>query len=181
MSLADRVRGMVSRAVVSLVNDAYKMQALQVTLQADQTPDDAEHFQHYGLTSVPFAGAEGIALAVGGSTGHTVVINVDDRRYRVKALATGEVCLYDDLGHKVYLTRAGIVVDGGGQTIRLTNAPLVKVETNLQVTGSITAGGNVSVTGSVAATGNMTGAGVSLQTHVHGGVQPGGGSTGTPV
>lgn len=122
--LMARVRGMISRAVVSLVNDATKLQALQVTLLADQVPDDAEHFQHYGLTSVPMPGAEGIALAIGASIGHTVVINVDDRRYRLKGLPAGEVALYDDLGHKVHLTRNGIVIDGGGHPLAIVNVPI---------------------------------------------------------
>jgi phage baseplate assembly protein V len=169
MSMGDRVRGMISRAVISLVNDAAKLQALQVTMMADQTPDDVERFQTYGHTSVPHPGAEGIGLAIGGSTGHTVVICVDDRRYRVKGLQGGEVALYDDLGHKVYLTRDGIVVDGAGQDIRFVNAPTVRVETDLHVTGEITAVGDV------------TGAGISLQTHKHGGVVAGGAQTGTPV
>lgn len=132
--LAARVRGMISRAVVSLVNDALKMQGLQVTLMADQTPDDAEHFQHYGFTSVPLPGAEGIALAVGGSTGHTVVINVDDRRYRIKPMQGGEVCLYDDQGQKVHLTRTGIVIDGAGKPIVVQNTPTVTVNASASVT-----------------------------------------------
>jgi phage baseplate assembly protein V len=151
--LAARVRGMISRAVVSLVNDALKMQALQVTMMAGQTPDDAEHFQHYGFTSVPLPGAEGIALAVGGSTGHTVVINVDDRRYRIKPMPGGEVCLYDDLEHKVHLTRDGIVIDGAGQIVRITNTPLTKVESDMQVTGNLQVDGDTAITGDT----NMTG------------------------
>lgn len=160
---------MIGRAIVSLVNDATKMQALQVTIMAGQTPDDVEHFQHYGFTSVPKTGAEGIALAIGGSTGHTVVINVDDRRFRLKALQGGEVALYDDLGHKVHLTRDGIVIDGAGQDIRFINAPTVRVETNLHVVGAITA------------TGDITAGAISLQTHRHSGVTAGGAQTGTPV
>lgn len=141
-----RVRGMVSRAVLSLVNDSLKLQGVQITLLADQVADDAEHFQHYGFTSSPFPGAEGIALAVGGNTGHTVVINIDDRRYRLKTLAPGEVALYDDLGHVVRLTRAGIVVDGGGHLVTLTNLAKLRVLASIEATGEIkdncdTAGG----------------------------------------
>lgn len=169
MSTADRVRGMISRAVVGLVNDAFKLQGLQVTIMAGQTPDDVERFQNYGLTSVPHSGAEGIALAIGGSTGHTVVIAVDDRRFRLTGLQGGEVALYDDLGHKVHLTRDGIVLDGAGQDIRLINTPTVRVEADFHVTGEITAVGDV------------TGAGISLATHKHGGVMAGGSETGTPV
>lgn len=132
-----RVRGMIARAVLNLVNDATKLQALQVTLLADQVPDDVEHFQHYGFTSVPHAGAEGIALAIGGSTGNTVVINVDDRRYRLKALSDGEVALYDDLGHKVHLTRDGIVIDGAGQLVTMVNLTKLRVEADIDATGQI--------------------------------------------
>ena len=136
--LMARVRGMVSRAVVNLVNDGAKLQALQVTLLADQVPDDVEHFQHYGCTSVPLPGAEGIALAVGGSTGHTVVINVDDRRYRLTGLRAGEVALYDDLGHKIHLTRDGIVIDGAGHPVTMVNLTKLRVEADIEATGDIT-------------------------------------------
>lgn len=132
-----RVRGMIARAVLNLVNDATKLQAVQVTLLADQVPDDVEHFQHYGFTSVPHAGAEGIALAIGGSTGNTVVINVDDRRYRLKALPDGEVALYDDLGHKVHLTRDGIVIDGAGQLVTMVNLAKLRVEADIDATGQV--------------------------------------------
>lgn len=137
MSIAERVRGMIGRAIVNLVNDAAKMQSLQATIFAEQTPDDLEHFQHYGYTSVPLPGAEGIALALGGSTGNTVVINVDDRRYRLKGLKDGEVALYDDLGHKVHLTRDGIVIDGAGQPVKMVNLTKLRVEADLEATGQI--------------------------------------------
>jgi phage baseplate assembly protein V len=128
---------MVSRAVVGVVNDAFKLQGVQVTLQAGRAPDDAEHFQHYGFTSVPHTGAEGIGLAVGGSTGHIVVINVDDRRYRLKNLRNGEVALYDDLGHKVHLTRNGIVIDGAAHPVHIVNLTKLRVEADIEATGDI--------------------------------------------
>lgn len=137
MSVADRVRGMIGRAIINLVNDASKMQSVQATIFAEQTPDDLEHFQHYGLTSVPLPGAEGLALALGGSTGNTVVINVDDRRYRLKGLQGGEVALYDDLGHKVHLTRNGIVIDGAGHLVKLVNLSKLRVEADIDAVGQI--------------------------------------------
>ena len=135
--LMARVRGMVGRAVINLVNDATRLQALQVTMMADQVADDVERFQQYGVTSVPLPGAEGIALAVGGSTAHTVVISVDDRRYRLTGLQGGEVALYDDLGHKVHLTRNGIVIDGAGQQVTMMNLSKLRVEAGIESTGAI--------------------------------------------
>lgn len=135
--LVARLRGMVSRAVVGLVMDGAKLQGLQVTILADQSADEVEHFQHYGFTSVPLPGAEGIALAVGGSRAHTVVINVDDRRYRLKSLRPGEVAIYDDLDKAVHLTRDGMVLDGGGQQVTIKNTPKVRIEADLESTGNI--------------------------------------------
>lgn len=136
-ALSSRVRGMIGRAIVGLVNDAMKMQSLQVTIMAGQTPDDVERFQNYGHTSVPLPGAESIALAIGGSTGHTVVIAVDDRRFRLTGLQGGEVALYDDLGHKVHLTRDGIVLDGAGHLVKMVNLEKLRVESDIDATGQI--------------------------------------------
>lgn len=132
-----RVRGMITRAVTGPANDAPKMQTIQVELYANETPDDLEHFQPFGFTSVPHPGAEGIALAVGGSRGHTVLINVDDRRYRLKGLQGGEVALYDDLGHTIHLTRNGIVIDGGGHQVTMRNLEKLRVEASIEATGEI--------------------------------------------
>lgn len=189
MSLAERVRGMVSRCVVNLVSDAFKLQALQVTMMADQTADDVEHYQHYGFTSVPLPGAEGVALAVGGSTGHTLVINVDDRRYRLRGLPGGEVALYDDQGQKVHLTRGGIVIDGAGKPVSITNTPSVTMTTpQVTCTGHLTVGGNLAVVGNTSMAGNLGVAGPSFthqggnigNGHTHGGVQDGPDRSGLP-
>lgn len=165
--LAGRVRLAIGRAVLGLVNDATRLQAVQVQVREGEVRDDAEHFQHYGFTSVPLPGAEGIALAVGGSTDHLVVLNLDDRRHRPTGLAAGEVCLYTKWGDVIKLRESGIeIVHASRVTI---TAPLVQVNGNLQVSGTIVAAGNV------------TGAGISLQTHTHGGVASGGSATSGPL
>lgn len=46
--------------------------------------------------------------------------------------------------------------------------------------GTIEIKGNTTILGSLTVTGDVVGAGKSLSTHTHGGVQTGGGSTGTP-
>jgi len=158
--LRRRLSHLVLRAVVKLIDDAHTLQGLQVTLLDGEVADEVERFQQYGLTSHPKPGAEGIALAVGGKRTHTVVINVDDRRYRLKGLAEGEVALYDDLGQQVYLKRTGMELISS-QQITL-NTP------------------SVHCTGDVAVDGDVVASGISLVSHTHGGVTPGAGSTGVP-
>lgn len=135
--IGNRVRLMVARAVIGLVNDAAMLQAVQVQLRADEVRDRAERFQNYGHTSVPLAGAEGIAVAVGGSTDHMVVIVVDDRRHRPRNLEPGESALYDDLGQMVHITRDGIFIRGAGKAVTITDAAKVRIETDLEVTGQV--------------------------------------------
>ncbi|PTS90232.1 hypothetical protein DBR17_01680 [Sphingomonas sp. HMWF008] len=110
--LRDRIQAMVGRVVVSGVDDSTKLQSLQIGLLADETQDGVEHFQPYGFAAHPHADAEGLALAVGGLRGHSIVITVADRRYRMTALAQGEVALHDDQGQHVHLKRDGILVHG---------------------------------------------------------------------
>ena len=49
----------------------------------------------YGITSHPLKGADALVLAVGGIRQHPIVL-IDDRRYRVRELEEGEVCIYTD-------------------------------------------------------------------------------------
>lgn len=112
--LRRRLSLIVTRAVLTLVDDARLLQEVQVKLLADEVMDGVERFQEYGFTSVPHAGAEGVALSVGGHRSNTVVIAVDDRRYRLKGLQNGEVALYTDEdqaehGHRIVLRRGGVI------------------------------------------------------------------------
>ncbi len=105
-----RVRLMVARAILELVDDSKKLQSLQISVRKDELRDDVERFQQFGFSSVPEAGAEAIVLHVGGGSDHPVVIAVDDRRYRPLDLAEGETCLYTiEDGKRVYCKSNGEV------------------------------------------------------------------------
>jgi phage baseplate assembly protein V len=101
---------MVTRAVLAMTDDEPLLQEVQAKLLGGETLAGLERFQQYGFTSVPLAGAEAIALSLGGNRTHTVIVNVDDRRYRLTNLKGGEVALYDDRGQKIHLTRTGAEV-----------------------------------------------------------------------
>lgn len=111
-ALEGRIRLMVGRAIVTLVNDATKLQSLQVELLEGESQDGIEHFQPYGLAAHPHPGAEAVLAFAGGLRSHGLALAVSDRRYRLKGLSQGEVALYDDLGNEVLLGRDGIKVIG---------------------------------------------------------------------
>lgn len=132
-AVAGRVRMMLARAVIALVDDGRQAQALQLDLLADETHEGVERFAGYGFTSVPHPGAEALVAFVGGLRSHGVVIQVEDRRYRLTGLEAGEVAIFDDLGQAVHLKRTGIEVRTTGDvdiqgvdvTIHATNATVL--------------------------------------------------------
>ena len=137
-SLRRRVLLMVGRAVLALVDDARKLQVVQVQGLASETLDGVERVQQYGLTSHPHPGAECVVLALGGMRQHSLVIAVDDRRYRVTGLARGEVCLYTDEDapgspHRITLKR-GRTVHVEAASVEITSASLTHNGVNVGAT-----------------------------------------------
>ena len=119
--LRRRVLLMVGRAVLTLVDDARRMQTVQVQALAGETLADVERVQQYGLTSHPHPGAECVVVSVGGMRQHPLVVAVDDRRHRPTGLAQGEVALYtdedsDDAPHRVILRRGRRIELRAGST-----------------------------------------------------------------
>lgn len=144
-----------------------------------------EVLQHYGFTSRPLAGAEGLVLRQGNTL---YLIASDDRRYRL-ALEDGEVALYTDEGDCVHLKRGReIFVSSGGkvtveaaETLQATakqitaeattsaavKAPAIELTGPVTVKGTLTVQGNVAVTGNVAATGTVMDTGGNSNHHTH--------------
>lgn len=132
--LKRRVAMLAGRCVVNLVNDALKMQGVQISLLADETLDGVERLQNYGFTSNPQPGAEGLAVSVGGFRSQCVVIAVDDRRFRLTGLAPGEVAMYTDQGDKIVIKRGG-TIEVTAATKLLVHAP-VETDASFKVAGN---------------------------------------------
>lgn len=120
--IAMRIANSLARAVVQLVDDSKQLQLLQLGVLADETVDDAEHHQPYGLASVPLAGGEAVVVFPGGDRGHPLVVVASDRRYRPTGRTQGEVCLYTDEGDLVRLGRGHVISLVTSGTIKLGSA-----------------------------------------------------------
>lgn len=115
--LERRVKLMVNRAVVNLVDDSQNLQILQVGLRADELLDDVERFGQYGFTSNPPANSEAVVVAVGGALDHPIAVAVEDRNTRPTDLAEGESCLYTaQNGKRVYNKADGSIELGTSPT-----------------------------------------------------------------
>ncbi|MFZ5746352.1 MAG: phage baseplate assembly protein V [Pseudomonadota bacterium] len=122
-ALTGRIQAMIGRAIIAAVDDATLAQSLQVDLLDGETQDGVEHFQTYGLTSVPPAGLEALVAFVGGLRSHGVVVAVGDRQYRLRGMNSGDVALYDNRGQSIVLEEDGIrIVSTGKVTIDAAEA-----------------------------------------------------------
>ncbi|EGH25839.1 Phage baseplate assembly protein V, partial [Pseudomonas amygdali pv. mori str. 301020] len=132
---------------------------------AGEVKDDMEHFEPYGFTSNPLAGAEGIAAFIGGDRSHGLLLVVADRRYRLKGLESGEVAIYTDEGDKIHLKR-GKVIDIETDTLNIKAAVAVNFDTpQITQTGKIVSKGDQLAAG----IGGQTQALAGLRTMAHGG------------
>jgi len=210
--LRNRVMLMVARGVLKMTNDKGGLQTAQISLLEDELRDKVERVQDYGFTGNPLPGAEAITLFVGGNRDHGLIIKVDDRRYRLKALKGGEVAMYTDEGDFIHMKRdrnievksLHVVVNADEDYTVNTKAHTVNCETHtvnaskeIDMTTAKTGihtdglaftskdGGEVEAafTGGIKATQDVkSNAGaVSLNGHVHDGVQPGNSTTAKPV
>lgn len=163
------VKNMLARGTVVLVDALKKMQSLQMRLTAGELKDNAEHFEPYGFTSNPLAGAEVLTAFIGGDRSHAVVLVAADRRYRIQSLESGEVAIYTDEGDKIHFKRGRIIdIETGTLNIKATTA--VNFETPV-----------INQTGQIVSVGDQLAGGISQINHVHTGVQAGSGQSGAPA
>jgi len=101
-----KIANTVARAVVTLVDNAKKLQEIQAGVLDGEEIDEAEHFHAYGFCSVPLPGAEAVIVFPNGDRAHALITAIADRRYRPTDWLAGEVGLHtDEPGHTVRLRR----------------------------------------------------------------------------
>lgn len=176
-----RVKNMVARGVVSLVDAGRKLQSLQLKLTAGEVKDSVEHFEPYGFTSNPLGGAEALALFLGGDRSHGVVVCVTDRRYRPQGLQPGEVCIFSHEGDEIRLKEGRVISVTAGQHVDVV-APEVSVHASIKVTLDTPL---VHATNDIKADGQISDASGSMQSmrdtfNIHDHQGDSGGQTSTP-
>lgn len=176
------IRSLLGRGVLSATQDEPMLRTINAEFLPGDVREEIEHFEPYGWGSRSHPGAEVFAAFFNGDRSHGVALVVADRRYRLK-LEEGEVAIFDDIGQKVHLTRDGIkvvtpknLVGEVGGTANVTVAGSATLKASSVTIDAPT----THFTGSVTAAGDITAGTISLQQHVHVGVQSGPSNTGKP-
>lgn len=119
-----RIMTAISRAVLESIDDTQGIQLVKVSLMAGEVRDNIERMQNYGFTSFPKSGAECACLFVGGNREHGLVVSIDDRRFRLKSLAEGEVALYTDEGDRIHFKRGNEIEIKGATKVIVNSAAI---------------------------------------------------------
>ena len=188
MNPLQKMRLLVARGVLNLAKHA-GLQVLQINLLEDETRDEVERVQNYGFSGMPPAGSTLVAVAVGGSRDHLMVVACEHPDHS-PVLETGESAMYSQFGQLIKMDKDGnVTLTCKGLTFDVAENFEQKVGGNLtqQAKGalSITASGGSSVVGGFNAdkvtAEHIEENGIRLGTHHHGGVMPGGSNTGEPT
>ncbi|EEG08222.1 phage baseplate assembly protein V [Pseudogulbenkiania ferrooxidans] len=191
-----KLRLMVARGIVNLVNDAGGLQQLQVGALEDEVGDEVERVQNFGQTSHPPRGSVPVMVAVAGSRDHLVAVAVDDEASRPRNLQPGESATYNahgvlflfDQNGNATLTCKNFTVNAS-EGVQV-NTPLATFSQAATVNGLFSYKAGMSGTGGGAGTqisgdithtdGSLSSNGVTVHTHNHGGVTRGGDNTDGP-
>jgi phage baseplate assembly protein V len=145
-TLWNRLQLMIGRAVLRAIDTGDGMHRAQVTLMRGEVRDGVPHFQPYGFTGVPLAGAYALAVFQGGRRDFGALAVVDDPRYRPTGWLAGEVGLWDHLGKFIRLHEDG--------TLEI-NAPKIvlnaaeRIELNAGERLELSAGGDDELVGEI--------------------------------
>ena len=186
-------------------DDSGNVQTHQIKIGADEIKDNTPRLAEFGFTSMPPDGSDFVVLFSGGDRLNGIIIASGDIATRLKNLQPGESALYDSAGKHIYLKSDKIEVDAKNQPVSIINASTIDITTTgnvtvncggdltLNVTGNINSSaakwshdGEMEITGKLSATDEITSSvdvkanGISLKTHVHGGVYSGTSTTGVP-
>ncbi|WP_174888561.1 phage baseplate assembly protein V [Candidatus Hamiltonella defensa] len=167
------------RAVIQRLNNTTACQQADISMIAGETKASMEYLEPYGFTSTAHAGAEGIALFLAGDRSHGIVINVADRRYRLKGLKEGEVAIYTDEGDSIVLKR-GRLIEATTDTFIIHAKNKIVLDTQqVETPGKITAAQSIVSQAEVQdKTGSLSTMRAQYNGHTHKGDS--GGMTGTP-
>jgi phage gp45-like len=112
-----------ARTMIHSIDDGKLMQEMGGNFMKGETRDKVESPQNYGFTSVVRAAtkdaqgaikeaAEGFISFIGGNRSFPVCAMMDDRRYRLKELKSGDVAMFDHLQHQLHFNNDGIFITG---------------------------------------------------------------------
>jgi phage baseplate assembly protein V len=173
------IKKLIKMARGLLTTDTGNYRRVEITYMG--VTKDALDITPYGFFHNTPSGGMALVFSQNGQESNSIAI-VDDPKNRFANTKPGEVGLYNQLTKShVYLKSDGsIELKVGDTTAILTEAALTLTGADIITDGNIIAAGNMTATGTVTGETDVVFAGISGNSHVHGGVDPGTSNTSGP-
>lgn len=152
MNARATIRGLFRRAVLVATTEVVAGLQRIRAIVGEETEDDIEHAEPYGLATRPPVGAHVLLAQLGGDASSPVALVVADGTTRPTGLSVGAVALYDSTGKRITLSTNGIQLGVAASlgVARTGDAVSVTIPANtfgthapVVVTGTITGGSAV--------------------------------------
>ncbi len=187
--LRGRIQAIAARATISRVDDSGAGQKVQITVLAGERLSNVLRLQSFGFTGNPPAGCTGLAISIGGSRTHVVLLGGEDATRKAEQ-EPGESSQYNQWGDFLWLKTDG-TAHLKARLKALVEAPEaeftgnVTVNGTLHVVGAITGDSTAAITGALSSATSVSDPSRSMQqlatahnTHAHPAGTP---NTGTPT
>lgn len=129
--LKNKIRLMVGKCIIEAAKNASKGVEANIVLLGSERHSGVRMMQHYGFASVPNGGSEGVALFVGGSRDHGVLVASQGEASKIPTLEPGEVALFSEFGQTILLKKDGSIL-----AVPKSGKPY-KIDADLEVTGDV--------------------------------------------
>lgn len=106
---ANRIKSLLARGIIHLVNDENGRQYHQLTILEGETKDNVESAQQFGWTGNPPKGSTAFVGFLGADRNRPLILGVNDPATRKKNLKSGESAGYDAFGQFIYLKEDGSI------------------------------------------------------------------------
>lgn len=135
--IKSRINLMISRAVLTALNDTASHQYVQLSALKNELKDGVELIQPYGFKCNPLSGSQLLLLCVGGNRSHPMALSAGDKRHRPKGGEDGESGLWHFEGDQIRLLK-GNLIEITTNNLVIKASEKVRIETPLlEVTGEI--------------------------------------------
>ncbi|MDE2342912.1 MAG: phage baseplate assembly protein [Betaproteobacteria bacterium] len=128
-----RIWNAIGFGALSLIDDTGPVQLAQVKLNTPEIRDGVPVVQLFGLSGNAPVNSNAVLLFLGGDRSNAIVVATNNQGSRPRNQNPGESTLYNNFGMSVALTENGIVINGGGMPVTVTNG-------DLHVVGAVIAG-----------------------------------------
>lgn len=129
----------IGRCVLLATQDEKGIQTINASVLAGEILTNIERFHDYGFTGhAPANSSEGVIVFPMGNRENGICIKMDNREFRLKNLAQGEVALYTDEGDTIEMRRENNIIVNCSNKVTVNATNEIEMNTDIMKVNAAT-------------------------------------------